>query len=200
MPRVRPTRPTDTAAAARGVRDRLLDAAIAILRESGLQRLTQVEVAERTGVRQSHLTYYFPSRDDLLDAVTSRAVEGIAARVRQAMGVSGGSGSSLPLDRLAAAVADLEHMRMFVGLLVEADGEPALRAMLVRGTEQVEAALAEALGGETALERARLALAAVWGLGLYHFLMRPPPRSRLTRPYLAWVASAARSRNTDPDK
>ena len=61
-----------------GVRERILDAALAILAESGLRNLTQVGVANRARVRQSHLTYYFPTRDDLLEAVTARAVDGIA--------------------------------------------------------------------------------------------------------------------------
>ena len=174
-----------------GVRERILDAALDILRESGLQRLTQVHVAEQAGVRQSHLTYYFPTREDLFEAVTARAVEGIAGGVRRAVGEQEGSGHGPLLARLATAVGSLEPMRMFVGLIVEADGDPALRAALVGGTHRLEAALADALGGDDATERARLVLAAVWGLGLYHFLVRPPPRSDPTRAYLTWVAGAA---------
>ena len=185
------------AKAAGGVRERILDAALATLRESGLQRLTQVQVAERAGVRQSHLTYYFPTREDLFEAVTARAVAGIAGGVSRAAGEQEGSGHGQLLARLANAVVDPEHMRMFVGLIVEADGDPALRALLVGGTHQLEAAVAEALGGEDARERARLVLAAVWGLGLYHFLVRPPPKADPTRPYLAWVAAAA---DAPPDR
>jgi AcrR family transcriptional regulator len=184
------------ASPAGGVRERILDAAIATLRESGLQRLTQVQVSERARVRQSHLTYYFPTRQDLLEAVTARVVDGIAAGVRRAVEGSAGGDHGLLLARLAAAVADLEHMRMFVAVIVEADGDPALRAMLVEATHRLEAVIAEALGGDGARERARLVLAAVWGLGLYHFLVRPPPRSSLTRPYLSWVAQAARGGRT----
>jgi AcrR family transcriptional regulator len=177
-----------------GVRERILDAAITTLRDSGLQRLTQVQVAERAGVRQSHLTYYFPTREDLLEAVTARAVEGIARGIRRTVGDQHGSGPGPLLTRLAAAVADLEHMRMFLGLIVEADGDPTVRAMLVGGTQQLEAVLADALGGDDAREareRARLVLAAVWGLGLYQFLVRPPSRSNPTRSYLSWVVAAA---------
>ena len=56
------------------------------------------------------------------------------------------------------------------------------------------AALAEALGGDHARERARLVLAAVWGLGLYHFLMRPVPAADPTRAYLSWLAAASTER------
>ncbi|HKG92290.1 MAG TPA: TetR/AcrR family transcriptional regulator [Gemmatimonadaceae bacterium] len=177
-----------------GVRDRILDAAIAILRESGLQCFTQVQVAERAGVRQSHLTYYFPTREDLLEAVTARAVEGIARGVQPAAGAQGGRDPGPLLARLTASVVAPEHMRMFLGLIVEADGDPGLRAMLVGGTQRMEAVLADALGGDDAgeaRERARLVLAALWGLGLYHFVVRPPSRSDPTGPYLSWVAAAA---------
>jgi AcrR family transcriptional regulator len=175
-----------------GVRERILDAAIAILGESGLQHLTQPQVAERAGVRQSHLTYYFPTRQDLLEAVTARAVEGIAGGVRRAVGDDAGPDLGPMLSRFAASVADLAHMRMFLALLVEADGDPALRALMLGGTRRLEAALADVLGGDGATERARLVLAAVWGLGLYHFFVRPSAKSGPARAYLSWVADVAR--------
>jgi AcrR family transcriptional regulator len=175
-----------------GVRDRILDAAVAVLRESGLQHLMQVPVSVKAGVRQSHLTYYFPTRQDLLEAVIARVVDGIANAARGAVEGAEARGHGALIKRLATAVADVEHMRMFVGAMVEADGDPALRAMLVGATRQLEEVLAEALGGAEARERARLVLAAVWGLGLYQFLIRPLPESKLIRPYLSWVAKASR--------
>ena len=50
-------------------RQRILDAAIRIARKSGIKALTQPRVAAAAGVRQSHLTYYFPRKADLLAAV-----------------------------------------------------------------------------------------------------------------------------------
>jgi AcrR family transcriptional regulator len=179
------------APAAGGVAERILDAAIALLREAGVQRLTQTEVATRAGVRQSHLTYYFPTREALLEAVTTRAVEGIAAGVLHIVGEQAGTGQETMPARLASAVADLEHMRMFVGLIVEADSDPTLRTMLVGGTHQLEAQVAKALGGAGAAERARLLLAAVWGLGLYRFVVRPPAGADPTRSYVRWISHAA---------
>ncbi|MBK5187907.1 MAG: TetR/AcrR family transcriptional regulator [Gemmatimonadaceae bacterium] len=171
-----------------GVRERMLDAAIATLREHGLQKLTQLRVAKRARVRQSHLTYYFPTRDDLLEAVATRAVDEIA---RHAGAVTGTPGDqSTMLTRLASAVADSEHMRMFVGLIVEADEVPAVRSRLVKGTQQIEAALAAALGGDGSMDRARIALAAIWGLGLYRFLVRPASKAEPARSYLSWLGEA----------
>ena len=195
-PRPRAHQHERTGGKARGVGERILDAALNILAESGLQHLTQLQVANRAGVRQSHLTYYFPTRDDLLSAVTERAVDGIAAGFRQ-MVTDGVKGKQKPLvERLARSVADLAHMRMFVAMIVEADADPAVRSVMRRATERIEAALAEALGGDRALERARLVLAAVWGLGLYQFLMRPASKADPTRAYLAWLTEASTGHET----
>lgn len=163
-----------------------------ILRESGIQRLTQVAVSDEAGVRQSHLTYYFPTRHDLLEAVTARAVDGIASGVRETVQARGAAGLDAVLARLARVIADLEHMRMFIAVVVEADGDPAVRSLVVRATRQLEGALAEALGGEDAADRARLVLAAIWGFGLYQFVTRSSPRSGPARRYLTWVAESAR--------
>ena len=173
------------------VRERILDAAIAILRTSGLQRLTQVQVAEAAGVRQSHLTYYFPTRVDLLEAITTRAVAGIAGGVERAVREEGASSDSAVLDRLTRSIADVEHMRMFLGLVIEADGDRAVRKLITTGTARLEAALADALGGENAQDRARLALTTIWGLGLYHFVMRPSAASDPTSAHVAWLAQRA---------
>lgn len=173
------------------VRERILDAAITILRTSGLQRLTQVQVAETAGVRQSHLTYYFPTRDDLLEAITTRAVAGIAGGVERAVREEGEPSDTALLDRLARSIANVEHMRMFLGLVIEADGDRAVRKLIATGTATLEAALANALGGENAQDRARLALAAMWGLGLYQFVMRPPATSDPTPAYVTWLAQRA---------
>jgi AcrR family transcriptional regulator len=118
-------------------------------------RLTQVAVAERAGVRQSHLTYYFPTRDALLEAVTAEAVGAMACEVRGAVAESGDDGDRW-LERLAVSVAELEHMRMFVAMIVEADGDASIRALIVAATRRMEAVAAEAIGGADAAQRARL--------------------------------------------
>jgi len=174
-----------------GVADRILDAALDLLAESGLRNLTQVEVANRANVRQSHLTYYFPTRDHLLNAVTERAVSGIVSGFSQlATDATKGHKNEL-LERLAQSVMDVGHMRMFVAMIVEADADQAVRRVMRRATERIEAALSEALGGDAARERARLVLAAIWGLGLYQFLMRPASSASPTRAYLSWLAEAS---------
>lgn len=180
----------DPPEAAGGVRERILDAALGILRASGVQRLTQVNVAERAGVRQSHLTYYFPTRRDLLHAVIARGVDGTADEAELVAGARGAPPATV-LERVAAAVADVDHMRLFVAMIVEADGDPALRAMIVDATRRFEATLADALGGTEAREHARHLLIALWGLGLYEFALRPSAKSDPARSYVDWLGEAA---------
>ncbi len=50
-------------------REALLEAAISVVREGGYPALTQTRVAAVAGMTQSHLTYYFPTRTDLVQAV-----------------------------------------------------------------------------------------------------------------------------------
>jgi hypothetical protein len=45
---------------------------------------------------------------------------------------------------------------MFTGLIVEADHDPKLRAILVRWTLSLQETLATALGGQGAAERSRI--------------------------------------------
>jgi AcrR family transcriptional regulator len=170
---------------AEGVRERILDAALAVLRGEGLRQFTQVRVAQEAGVRQSHLTYYFPTRQALLEATTTSFIDGLARGIVHLVGDDAGPGTML--ERLARAVTDRGHMRMFVGLIVEADTDPAVRAIVVRGTRAMEAAVAAALGGEDAAARARALLAALWGLGLYEFVVRPAPADAPTGLGLAWL-------------
>jgi len=179
------------------VRERVLTAALDILREDGIQGLSQVQVARRADVRQSHLTYYFPKRDDLIGAVAARFIEHAFGTLETAAGAASPDDLSEVLSRAAAAIADEGHMRMFTGVIVETDRNPDLRAALVRVTKQLQATLAARLSGENAAERARLVLASLWGLGLYDFLVRPRRRSPLAESLLASLGAPSRSVETD---
>jgi AcrR family transcriptional regulator len=157
-----------------GVRERILDAALAILREDGIQELTQVQVSRRAGVRQSHLTYYFPKRHDLLEAVGGRFVEGMEHGLREVAARAKAGDADALLRRMSEAIGETGHMRMFLGVIVAADREPALRAMIVQHTRQIQELLAGVLGGADAMERAGLLLAAMWGMGFYGFAIGAP--------------------------
>ena len=161
-----------------GIRERILAAAMTALQEDGIRGLSQVQIARRAKVRQSHLTYYFAKRHDLIEAVANRFFEGIAHAFGDAVTASVEAGDRSPLlEHLTAVIVDRRHMRMFAAIILEADDDPKVRAILVRTTLRLQAMLANALGGVDGDERASIVLASLWGLGLYDFLMRPkrPP-------------------------
>lgn len=63
------------------MRLRLLTAAVELLETEGFAGLTQSAVARRAGVRQSHLTYYFPTRAALLRATAQFGMEAVLAPI-----------------------------------------------------------------------------------------------------------------------
>ena len=180
-----------------GIRERILAAALTVLQEDGIQGLSQVQVARRAKVRQSHLTYYFAKRHDLIEAVAIRFLEGVAHGLDEAR--ASGDASSL-LQRLAAFIVEPRHMRMFTGVIVEADADPRVRAILVRVTLRLQSTLAAKLGGDDAAERASIILANLWGLGLYDFVLRPKRPGELTAAYIASITAPASARHTRKTK
>jgi AcrR family transcriptional regulator len=171
------------------VRERILHGALAILGETGIQELSQVQVARRAHIRQSHLTYYFPRRHDLLEAVATRFIDGVSRDLERLSQAAGPGDPGALLLTLARAIAEPAHMRMLTGLIIEADGDPALRDTLVRETHRLEQTLATLLGGANAPERARRVLATLWGLGLYDFLVREPATPGLPPSFLIGLAA-----------
>jgi AcrR family transcriptional regulator len=57
------------------------ETALGLLAESGAHDLTQSKVSRAAGVRQSHLTYYLPTRADLLQEVARHSVEKLAGEL-----------------------------------------------------------------------------------------------------------------------
>jgi AcrR family transcriptional regulator len=128
----------------------LLDAAIAAVREGGYAALTQPKVAARAGMSQSHLTYYFPTRSDLVTAVAERVVSAQLTRL-EAQEVS--PSREAAVKNVTALVTSTETTRVFMALVLAADGgEPSARAPmreLVSGMRQRMTYLLAALSGDT---------------------------------------------------
>lgn len=125
-------------------RKEILDAGLAILREQGLAGLTQPRLAARVGLRQSHLTYYFPTRADLLAAVARAAIS-----AQQTAAASLGEGVT-SVDQCATKMANVvmrhESTRVLAALNQAADQEPAVRAMFNELTEGFVTELGSLLG------------------------------------------------------
>ena len=129
-------------------RKKILDAGLTILREQGLAGLTQPRVAAKTGLRQSHLTYYYPTRTDLLTAVTRAAIEAQIAGARSL--TKGIESAEQAAAKMATVAARRENTRVLAALNQAADQEPTVRALF---NELLDGFIAE-LG--TLLEKLKL--------------------------------------------
>ncbi len=121
-----------------GVKERILEAGSALLHQEGPKALTQPRIAGAAGVSQSHLTYYFRTRNDLLLAIARHSVEQALAQPLS------GSGDD-PVQSLAAAAGYLPRIRMLVGLALAADQEEELRDAIGKLVSHVRQGLGQLL-------------------------------------------------------
>ncbi len=120
------------------VRARILDAALALLARGGAAELTQPRVARAAGVRQSHLTYYFPTRSELLQAVAYRSIDALAGTLMRSARGGRLNPDALP-GALARAIADKGRTRTMLALVGAADRDPAVRKRLRRFIREARA-------------------------------------------------------------
>jgi AcrR family transcriptional regulator len=55
-------------------RDQIVEAAVAVITERGIQNLSLSEIEKKAGMSRGQLTYYFPAKEDILLAVFDRLV------------------------------------------------------------------------------------------------------------------------------
>ena len=120
------------------VRERLLEAALHLLAESGAHELTQPKVAKAAGVRQSHLTYYFPTRGELLQEVARHSIGKLSGELAH------GRPGALP-QAIAAGAVDKRRSRVMLGLVTAADRDPKIKQRLRRFVDEVRARMAPVL-------------------------------------------------------
>lgn len=111
------------------VRQRILDAALALLAEHGFTEVSQPKVAKAAGIRQSHLTYYFPTRGDLLKAVAVYSIESMLGAL--AAGASAGKLTPELFAQFAGEMlADKRRARVMLGLIVSSDEDREIKQFL----------------------------------------------------------------------
>jgi len=112
-----------------GRREQILHAAIEILNAEGFGGLTQTRVAERAGMRQSHLTYYFPARNDLLRETAVYGCEAMLGAL--ALGIDSGQ---LNIENfrevLAVDIRDRRFARLMCALIVASDEDAEIKPWL----------------------------------------------------------------------
>jgi AcrR family transcriptional regulator len=122
----------------------IIECSLAELREDGFAAFSQTKVAKRAGLRQSHLTYYYPTKDDLLVAVAEAAME-------QQLAALDGLLAGTPKGRAPAQIALLlgrkENARVLLALVQGADQVPRLQVMFTDFAKQMRGRAAALLAG-----------------------------------------------------
>ncbi|WP_121254545.1 TetR/AcrR family transcriptional regulator [Nocardioides ferulae] len=169
-----PARPQTHYARGQARRAKLVEAAIEVIAERGLEGVTHRSVAARAGVPLSTTSYFFGSLDELIGA----AVTEIADRVRASVDavVADAAGGALDrrelaerLVRLLAAASPQLVLVQFEAYLATSrrpDLRPAVRAIML-GFEEATAAALAAVGVADAPGAARQFVAVIDGFALH---------------------------------
>jgi AcrR family transcriptional regulator len=74
-------------------REQIVEAAVAVIAEQGLQNLSLSEIEKKAGMSRGQLTYYFPAKEDILLAVFDRLLQLSYQRIGTPAGVACGEAS-----------------------------------------------------------------------------------------------------------
>jgi len=147
-----------------------------VLVEEGYAALTTRKIAQRLGMRQSNVQYYFPSKTELVRALFEQAVADDRPSGAPA------PGPSSPLDRMLASVdqfvakhQDIKEQTFLRELWALSAHDPEVAAVMSRFYQRwIEIvarnvlATTPELGRQRAEQRALLVISLVDGLSLFH--------------------------------
>jgi TetR/AcrR family transcriptional regulator, regulator of biofilm formation and stress response len=156
-----------------GRREQILEAALRLIGRSGRQAVTHRAVAEEAAVPLGSTTYYFDSRDDLLqqalEHVAASEVERYAERGEELRSVkSARELADRLIDDLVAAAEDRVAYIAEYELWLEAGQRPELREAAQNWCDAEQRSVAgamESLGSSDPATDASLIVAAIDGLG-----------------------------------
>lgn len=123
-------------------RTKILEAALGLLAKGGAQELTQPRICKAAGVRQSHLTYYFPTIHDLLQGVAKYTLDTMTSELAKH---DAGQRPSSFLEAVIATSGDKRRMRMVLGLVTTADREPKLKPRMREFIKEVRQGITQML-------------------------------------------------------
>lgn len=154
-------------------RDKILEAGLAVLRQDGLGGFTQIRVAKRAKLRQGHLTYYFPTRSDLLLGVAEAALAAQLTLLEEALA---GADIETAAVNIANTLIRPERARVLIAIAQSADVEPAVRRAFVRFAGEIAlrvAAFFKRLGVTTNAGDVVFMQAATVGMALLLLSQKP---------------------------
>jgi AcrR family transcriptional regulator len=172
---------------ARDTRERLLDAAVAVVRRDGAQSLTLEKVAHEAGVSKGGLLYHFKSKRQLLDAMVERWLDDWQAQIDAEAGEAGFLTGYVHATHLGSA-GPREREAEF-GLLAALIGEPAVLEVVRERYRDWQEQVVATSDDPVEATVARLATDGLWFADLLGFA---PPRGELRERVLARLLELAR--------
>jgi DNA-binding transcriptional regulator YbjK len=176
-------------------RGQIADAAIATLAREGMRGLTHRAVDQTAGLPEGSCSYYFRTRQALLQATVERLVEVDTADLADRPAILGRSAEPAEIAEAAAEIirywttSASERMRARYELMLEAGRRPELRAVLDKARDHyhrlAETTLAAA-GADPS--RAQVFIACLDGLVFRHLTGADPltgPPEQLSKALLA---------------
>lgn len=127
------------------VREVLLDAAEALIREEGYAAATARAIASRVGMKHQAVFYYFGSQDELLLAVLKRSMEAHKACLKEALE------SENPIREMWNLAKDTDHTKLGLEFMALANHNEAIRAEIASNARQLRKLEAKAI--ESYLEK-----------------------------------------------
>ena len=116
-------------------RTEIVDCAIELSAASGFAEFSVLKVAKAYGIRQSHLTYYFPTRSDLMAAVADRLADRYATFVEEWCGQASahpGHPIAYIIDQLVTDAVSPPTCVLFPALWEAANQDPNVASALDR--------------------------------------------------------------------
>ena len=166
-------------------RDAIVDATLRILEAEGLEGVTHRRVADTAGVPLAATTYYFSSKEDLMQAAMGRLIAR-EAKVFGAIADAVGAGGSMSIDEGVEALIAYQHylirekrlaqfaeFELYLRVARTTPGTDELRAWPQAFREVAEVAL-EQLGATDPRRDGHALVALIHGLVL-HALTAPDP-------------------------
>jgi DNA-binding transcriptional regulator YbjK len=158
-------------------RGELLDAAVRLIGTHGIDAVTHRAVAAEAGVPAASTSYYFRSKDELIDDALRRVTEGEIARLRERREALGGMLDDLDVvvEALAGWIEEQLAPSGRVALLaqyhlqIESARRPEARSILEAwkdGTDELAEAAMRSLGAPDPVTAAILLVAVIDGLRL----------------------------------
>lgn len=155
---------------AKDTKTRILDAAVNLLENCGIQKLTQPAVAKLCGIPQGQLTYHFKKREDLVMAVTEAALDRVADFLYKYHPSLEGKGLEQLLSICSELLKSKTRARALLGLIVESDENPEVKKKLLAQGDKARSLIALGLGLPVEAPEVTATHATLIGYGMLFFV------------------------------